>query len=93
MRIQDSEPGRQIRGLRDNRGFLWRYDRARDAAIPFRFFYAPSFLEGLAGDCIDAVIDAHELSGIGLVGHDYLRSAMLAPSFSSIVLSAFLASP
>jgi hypothetical protein len=28
-----------------------------------------------------------------LVGHDYLRSAMLAPSFSSIVLSGFLASP
>jgi hypothetical protein len=80
-------------GLRDDRGFLWRYDRARIVPIPFRFFYASSFLEGLAGDCIDAVIDAHELSGFGLVGHDYLRSAMLAPSFSSIVLSGFLASP
>jgi hypothetical protein len=59
MRKQDSGAGRRIRSLRDNRGFLWRYDWARNAAIPFRFFYAPSFLEGLPGDCIDAVIDAH----------------------------------
>jgi hypothetical protein len=36
---------------------------------------------------------AHELSGMPCVGLDYLRSDILAPSFSSIVLLGFRDSP
>lgn len=65
----------------------------RIVAISFCFFFTPSFREGLARDRIDSIIDAHELAGFGLIAYGYLRSAMLAPSFSSTVLSFLSVSP
>lgn len=48
---------------------MGRHNRAGIVAVPFRFFDAPCFLQGLAGNRIDSLIDAKEFSGFGLLVH------------------------
>jgi hypothetical protein len=63
-----------------------RNNRTRIPRILISLFDAPRFLKSLARDPVDVVIDAEEFRDFSRVGHVYLRSAMWAPNFSSIVL-------
>lgn len=70
-----------------------RHKRTGIVAISFEIFNAPCLLEGLARDLVDGGIDTYQLARFNQVRHGYLRSAILAPIFSSTVLLGLRTSP
>ena len=63
------EKAKRVAHLRGNQRRVRRHNRAGIVAVPFRFFNTPRFLQSLARDRIDNLIDAYEFIGFGLVGH------------------------
>lgn len=76
LRLDDStnssrmgEKAKRVAHLRGNYRRVGRHNRAGIVAVSFRFFNAPRFLQSLARDLIDGLIDAYAFIGFGLLGH------------------------
>ena len=63
------EKAKRVAHLSRGHREVGRHNRAGIVAVSFRFFDAPCFLQGLAGNRIDRFIDAKEFSGFGLLVH------------------------
>jgi hypothetical protein len=69
------EKAKRIAHLRGNQRRVGRHNRAGIIAVPFRFFNTPRFLQSLARDRIDNLIDAYEFIRFGLVWHAEANSS------------------
>ena len=63
------EKAKRVAHLSSNHRDMGRHNGAGIIAVPFRFFEAPCFLQGLAGNRIDSRIDVKEFVGFGLTVH------------------------